>query len=114
MRHKISVLVIIMMITCFDSKAFENNRKDTVPSRSGPTLNIGSELQLFIDDYIVEKTSGNIKYELHHPEAREIAIEHDAPWEGSGSSFHSVFKDGDKLQMIPILITCAMLKAMTE
>ena len=99
MRHKISVFVIIMMITCFDSKAFENNRKDTVPSRSGPTLNIGSELQLFIDDYIVEKTSGNIKYELHHPEAREIAIEHDAPWEGSGSSFHSVFKDGDTYRM---------------
>jgi hypothetical protein len=36
---------------------------------------------------------------LHHPQIPEIAITHDMPWEGSGSGYHSIFKDGDKYRM---------------
>ncbi len=99
MRSKISMLAIVLMTLCSSSYAFENNDADTAAPRVKAPLTIGSELQLFIDDYIVDRMSGSAKYQLHHPEPREIAIEHNEPWEGSGSSFHSVFKDGDIYRM---------------
>ena len=34
-----------------------------------------------------------------HPVPQEIAITHDAPWEGNFSGYHSVFKDGDLYRM---------------
>jgi hypothetical protein len=36
---------------------------------------------------------------LHHPVPQEIAIVHEAPWEGSGSGYHSIFKDGNLYRM---------------
>ncbi len=60
---------------------------------------IGSRLELFVDDVLVERLSGKAELRLHHPVAREIAIKHDAPWEGSGSGYHSVFRDGDLYRM---------------
>ena len=61
--------------------------------------NIGSRRELFIDDALVERISGRATLRLHHPEPQEIAIVHDAPWEGSGSGYHSIFKDGDHYRM---------------
>ncbi|CAL1519379.1 hypothetical protein [Chitinophaga sp. MM2321] len=64
----------------------------------GPVV-IGSDLQLFVDDYITERLGGKAQLQLHHPVMKEIVIKHDAPWEGSGSNFHSIFKDGDIYRM---------------
>lgn len=79
--------------------ALGNDQADTAAPRAKGPLAIGSELQLFVDDYITDHLGTGAKYQLHHPEPREIAIEHNEPWEGSGSSFHSVFKDGDLYRM---------------
>ena len=62
-------------------------------------LNIGSQRELFIDSVLVEKLTGEAELRLHHPERREIALVHDAPWEGSGCGYHTVFKDGDIYRM---------------
>jgi len=51
--------------------------------------------ELFIDDALISKLSGGAEQRMHHPQAREIAIKHDEPWEGSGSGYRSIFKDGD-------------------
>lgn len=56
---------------------------------------IGSRRELFIDDFLIERMTGRAEQRLHHPQPQEIVIEHDAPWEGSGSGYHSLFKDGD-------------------
>lgn len=58
-------------------------------------IDIGSRRELFVDDLLIDKLSGEVELRLHHPTPREIAIVHDAPWEGSGSGYHTVFKDGD-------------------
>lgn len=63
-----------------------------------PVLNIGSQLELFIDDYIIDKLD-EADVRLNHPEIKELAIIHDKPWEGTGSGYHSIFKDGDKYRM---------------
>lgn len=61
-------------------------------------IDIGSRRELFVDDYLVERLDGARRV-LQRPIPQEIAIKHDAPWEGSGSGYHSVFRDGDLYRM---------------
>jgi hypothetical protein len=60
-----------------------------------PPIEIGSRRELFVDELLIDRLGGDAAVRLHHPEPREIALVHDAPWEGSGSGYHSVFKDGN-------------------
>lgn len=62
-------------------------------------IDMGSRRELFLDDHIIDRLAGCIALRLHQPTPREIAILHDAPWEGSGSGYHSIFKDGDRYRM---------------
>lgn len=62
-------------------------------------LNIGTRLELFADDYLIDRLSGGAELRLNHPYPKEIVIIHDEPWEGNGSGYHSIFKDGDKYRM---------------
>ncbi len=62
-------------------------------------LNIGSRRELFVDDFLIERLTDGARLQLHHPMPREIALVHDAPWEGTGSGYHSVFRDGDRYRM---------------
>ena len=70
-----------------------------VSSLSADPIAIGSRRELFVDDFLIEKLSGKAEQRLHQPQPQEIAITHDMPWEGSGSGYHSIFKDGDKYRM---------------
>ncbi|MEO7649803.1 MAG: hypothetical protein ABIZ80_05000 [Bryobacteraceae bacterium] len=67
-------------------------------SRSTP-VNIGSRLELLVDEHLIDKFNGGARLRMHQPERREIAIVHDAPWEGCGSGYHTVFRDGDLYRM---------------
>jgi len=62
-------------------------------------VNIGSRLELLIDDHLIESMSGDLRLALHHPTRREIVLNTDAAWEGNASAFQSVFKDGDLYRM---------------
>ena len=59
---------------------------------------IGSQRELFVDNHLIEQLAGT-EQRLHHPTPREIAIVHDAPWEGAGSGYHTVMRDGDRYRM---------------
>ena len=61
-------------------------------------VDVGSRLELFVDDSLIESLT-DARRQLHHPVPREIAIVHDAPWEGAGSGYHSVIRDGDLYRM---------------
>jgi hypothetical protein len=60
---------------------------------------LGSRRELFVDDHMIGSLQGGAEQRLHHPQPKEIALMHDAPWEGSGSGYHSVFRDGDLYRM---------------
>ncbi len=62
-------------------------------------IDIGSRRELFVDDYLIEKLGGGAELRLHHPVPRELVLVHDAPWEGSGCGYHSVFRDGKVYRM---------------
>ena len=69
------------------------------PAGAAEPVNIGSRLELFVDDYLIEKMEGGAELILHRPTPRELAVVHDAPWEGPGSGYHTVFADGDLYRM---------------
>jgi len=64
------------------------------PAATEP-VHIGSRLELFVDDYLIDRMTGGATLQLHHPTPKEIVLVHDDVWEGSGSCFYDVFRDGD-------------------
>ena len=70
-----------------------------VSDKPKPVYSMGSRRELFVDDFLVERTSGELLFQLHHPVAREQVIQHAEPWEGVGSAYHTVFQDGDTYRM---------------
>ena len=52
-------------------------------------IEIGSRRELFTDTFLIEKLN-SAERRLHHPVPRQIAIVHDAAWEGAGSGYHSI------------------------
>ena len=61
-------------------------------------IDIGSRLELFVDDFLIDDLDG-ARQVLHQPTPREVAIVHDAPWEGNVCFYHTVFRDGDLYRM---------------
>ncbi|MCB9923598.1 MAG: hypothetical protein H6822_15560 [Planctomycetaceae bacterium] len=61
-------------------------------------INIGSRRELFVDHYLIEQLD-RAKLELHRPIRREVVFRTDAPWEGNGSAYQSIFRDGDVFRM---------------
>ena len=60
---------------------------------------IGDRRELFVEDGLIERLGGDAHLELHHPVIRELSLKHDAPWEGTGTGYHTIFKDGDLYRM---------------
>lgn len=69
------------------------------PSGSEPVVNIGSRLELFIDNFLIDSLKGSARRRMHHPQPKELVIVHDEPWEGPGSGYHSVFSDDEGYKM---------------
>lgn len=63
-------------------------------ARSAEPIDIGSRLELFVDDYLIESMDG-AELELHRPEFKNVAIAFDKPWEGNTCCYVTVFRDGD-------------------
>lgn len=64
------------------------------PASPDTPVSIGARRELFIDDYLVAQLEGTER-RLHHPTPQDIVLTHDAPWEGSGCGYHSIFQDGE-------------------
>lgn len=62
-------------------------------------VDIGSRRELFVDTHLVDRLSSGASLQLHRPVPQGVAITHDAPWEGSGSGYHSLFQDGGKYRL---------------
>ena len=69
-----------------------------LPCDAGDSIDIGSRLELFVDDFLIDKMV-DARLELHHPVAREVAIDHNEAWEGNICCGHTVFQDGDLYRM---------------
>ena len=79
------------------AKSQPTDAKPATPAVSG-VIDIGSRVELFVDDFLIESRSG-VELRLHHPMPQEIVLVHNAPWEGSGCGYHVVFRDGERFRM---------------
>ena len=62
-------------------------------------INIGSRLELMVDDYLIERMSGGAELRLHRPAEREVAFTCDEPWEGNHSGNITLLQDGGLCRM---------------
>ena len=70
----------------------------SIRPNNNSVIDIGSRLELLVDDYLIEKMEG-VRLVLNKPVPREIAVDHDRPWEGNTSFYHTVFRDGNAFRM---------------
>lgn len=68
------------------------------PAPGQEAIDVGSRRELLVDDHLIDRLDG-VELRLHRPTPREVVLDHDAPWEGSGTGYHSVFRDGDVYKM---------------
>lgn len=78
--------------------AARTTRGQEAGGRNSEAISIGSRRELFVDQYLIERLDG-VSLELHRPMRREVVFRTDAPWEGNGSAYQSVFRDGDIFRM---------------
>ncbi len=60
---------------------------------------IGTRLELFTDALMIERITGGARRQLHSPEAREVSLTMDKPWEGNAVNYVTVFQDGSLCRM---------------
>lgn len=60
---------------------------------------LGTERELFVDRAPIESLADGAHLRLHPPTPQEVAIIHDAPWEGNTCAYHTVFRDGPVCRM---------------
>lgn len=71
---------------------------------SAQVINIEDRVELFADDFLVEKTEGDVRRVLQKPEPKEVVFTADKPWESSppkhgGLAYTTIFQDGDLYRM---------------
>lgn len=60
---------------------------------------VGSRLEPFVDDYLIDRLSGSARLDVQRPEPKEVVLTADKPWEGNTSAYFTVFQDGDRYRM---------------
>ncbi len=68
------------------------------PADVDKPLDLGSRLELFVDDYLIDTMDG-VRLRLHTPLSAGKIITFDKAWEGTTSLYHTVFQDGDSYRM---------------
>jgi hypothetical protein len=62
-------------------------------------LQLGTRLELFVDDYLIQQASGDVARQLNLPEPQEVVLTTDAPWEGNTSAYYTIFRDREIYRM---------------
>jgi hypothetical protein len=63
-----------------------------------PPIALGSRRELLVDDFLLDRME-DLALTLHKPEARDVVLTCDAPWEGNTSGYFTVFEDEGRFRM---------------
>lgn len=77
MRTKLSCLVLSLCL----------------PVWAAEVIPLGSRRELFVDDHLTASRN-DVELKLHKPQARDVALVCDAPWEGNTSGYFTLIQDG--------------------
>ncbi len=65
----------------------------------GEVLDIGSDLQLFIDGWMIDSLE-NVELTVHQPQRQEVAAEFgELPWDGDSAGYFTIMYDGERYHM---------------
>ena len=93
------LLQLISINTGFFFRGPGNFITDTIKDTTlKSVVDIGSKRQLFIDNFLIDKSNA-IETHLNLPTPKGIVMIYNKPWEGSGSDFQVVFRDGNIIRM---------------
>lgn len=56
-------------------------------------VDIGDRRELFVDDALIDQTTGELDLKLQQPQPGEVVLTTDKPWEGNTSAYYTVFHD---------------------
>ena len=56
-------------------------------------VTLGSRRELFVDEHLISSMKG-VKLVMQKPEAQQVALVCDAPWEGNTSGYFTLLQDG--------------------
>ncbi len=68
------------------------------PAEHTEALDIGSRLELFVDDWLIDSMKG-VRLKLHEPKSAGKVLSFDKPWEGNTSTYVNILQDEDRLRM---------------
>ena len=100
----LTAFCILASAPCTGRAQAEPPRPDTKarPADEGngrAVVDIGGRRELFVDDTLIDQIEGDVRRVMHTPTPRESVLVHNAPWEGSGSGYHTVIQDGDTYRL---------------
>lgn len=58
------------------------------------SIDLGQRRELFVDEHLIASKAG-VDLKLHKPQAQDVALVCDAPWEGNTSGYFTLIQDGD-------------------
>lgn len=90
--HFSRLLTLLTAIVCF---TFPHALTLAEPPE---TIDIGTRLEMFVDDYLIEKMDG-ASLKLNNPRPAETVLKLDRPWEGPACAYFTVIKDGPLYRM---------------
>ena len=70
-----------------------------LPARAAEPIDIGSQRELFVDDYLIGQLSGDARQVLQKPVPQEVVLVTDKPWEGNTCAYYTIFQDGERYRM---------------
>ncbi|MGA2501934.1 MAG: hypothetical protein ABSH20_29685, partial [Tepidisphaeraceae bacterium] len=73
-------------------------RNAVVLAGESDAIDIGDRRELFVDRFLLDRQDG-VELRLHAPIPRDVVLVCDAPWEGSGCGYETVFRDGPIIRM---------------
>lgn len=62
-------------------------------------IDIGSRLELFVDEFMLDAMTGEARRWLHHPIRRETVLQFDRPWEGAAAGYVSVMVEEGRIRL---------------
>ena len=88
------------LVSCLVTTALTGASQNILAGQlhSQEPLNIGSRLELFVDDYLIEDLKG-LDLKVHRPREGERVLHFDQPWEGNIPYFINIYPDGDIYRM---------------
>lgn len=99
-RQAFVAAVLVLLSVCWIAQVQTScmAQEQAKGTRATTPIDIGDRRELFVDEFLIEKRTG-VDLRLHSPTPREIVLVNDAPWEGAGGAYLTVFRDGDRFRM---------------